>query len=271
MKRLLAPVCLIACLFIATSCDSSISDLSAAIRRGWERINGNAPKSVGTNTNLPALEEVEPQQLTALEEQHMKRADELIELARSPNPDGKALGREVFALRKKLDQEFPPLPPVSGDSISKTLNPTLPAQIGDFKYVSKGVDPNANNRRQELLPGIWYEPNSAYKFAYAYYKKPDGKEMYVNVVDRGNLGAWARTAHWCYLTKGSVGADEANAYKFAGLVEQSGHQWVVWENIQDSQRVYLSQWKDRWEIVLAGAENLDGVAAINPKWLETVK
>lgn len=269
MKRLFAPVCLIACLFIATSCDSTIADASAAIRRVYERLNGTAPKSASTNPNLPELETVEPKPLNATEEEHLKKADELIELARSGNPDPKALGREVVALRQKLDREFPPLPPVSGDSMMKTLNP--PAQIGDFKLVSKAVSPSANNREQELLPGIWYRPNSAYKFAYAYYKKPDGKELYVNVVDRGNLGAWARTAHWVYLTKGTVGTDEAKAYHFVALTEHAGHQWVVWETETGSHRVFLSQWKDRWEIILAGAENLDAFSAINPQWLETVK
>ena len=270
MKRFLSTACLFACLFVASGCDSAVINLSQQIRNIWERINGTAPKSASTNPNFPPLKEADAKPLTAIEEEHMKRADELIELARSPNPDPAALGREVFALRENLDREFPPLPPISRDSLMKTLNPSLPAQIGSYKFVSKTVTSYSSKQDDELLPGIWFRPGAAYKYAIAQYQSPDGKEMVIEVVDRGYLGAWARTGNWVYLSKGRLEQAETKSYNYAGLMNDARHQWVVWESIQGNYRVFLSQWSDRWQIIIVGGD-LSGLAAINSKWLETVQ
>lgn len=260
MKRLLAPVCLIACLFIATSCDSSIGDLSAAIRRGWEKLNGkdspeNSSGRVVTDAereDAAKLEAVPGTPLTDEEKVQVADAKKFGQFVALKTENKVVHEQQIAEFAAKLTQDYPARPATSKEAMENLWVDPFPNKLGDYRLARKLTFAQEEKNIETLFPNASFRPNPSYFISVAEFLPPNSSQRTrrLFVLDRGNLGGWARTAYWYYMRKGFVDPIKAPRFKYLETVERGGRTWVCWSSTKDKTKVWLSMWNDRYEVAV---------------------
>ncbi|GAB4019589.1 hypothetical protein GCM10028808_57780 [Spirosoma migulaei] len=254
-----------------SSCEGALGKLMSVMRSGWERLKNPDTSREADDSPLTA------EALRATENELITRTKEVQAIAAAADPtiDEEDQERKVLAKMEELDKEYPHLIPISADSMRTIARHPVPKQIGNYKYVNQWVLPqwpeDRKMPREELVPGVWFQLNRGYLDGIIQYQNPTGQVISVIIRDRGNLGGWARAAHWYYLQRGNVGADDQANYRFVGTFQKYGHTWVNWKMNGSGDDLYISCWKDRWQINVLGSKELEIFEALNPEWLKTIQ
>lgn len=264
MKRLLTSVCLIACLFAATSCESSIADLSAAIRRGWEKLNGKeSPESNsesvltdGERERAAKLEAVPGTPLTDAEKIQVVDAQLFGEFV-ALKTENKAIHKQHIAeFEAKLTKEYPTHPPSSQEELEEFWVKPFPKQINGYRLTQKETYPTGETGPEMLFPNASFQPDPLYLVSVAKFTPSNNSKRPRSyfIIDRGYLGEWARTAYWYYLRKGFIDPVKSDRFKYLQTVERSGKIWVVWEVKKDKTKIWFSFLNNRYDVAIEGEE-----------------
>lgn len=256
MKRLLAPVFLIACLFVATSCESSIGDLSAAIRTTWEKITGNKVEA-GTGSMTEQTD-----RLVAIFNNHEGDADERRE--------------EGLALVQSLNENYPVAPAIGRDSLLRIFKANPPARIGSLTFGKAVAVQHESDAKVEFIPPIRFGTSRSYSDVVLEYGNGATHALPIAIFDTGDFGFWARVRHRENLYKGILSSEQSEKLTYEKTITYKGQPWAILKRRDDGSTTFATMWNDRFQIFVGGphvgfSDPGFFYTAVNLEWLNRLK